>query len=399
MTTKVTTVETSNPFVYNVPVVPAKFVGRERTLSLIGENLRSPNRPNIAVCGPLGIGKTSLLNYISEPEVTVQMGLDPETHILCHIDCQSLTEFTATGLWRRLIHCIAREVDGPLREAIDPLTKQDEVNFEDIQDLLDELEEADRPLIVLLDEFECLVRTHTPLAEQQTRHLLGMLSSLGRRTPRVFTMVMATERSPAALGRDLEVWRGSPFSTIFISQALPPFTESETTALLYRALAGTGVAFSAEERRLVYEETEGHPAQFQAAAAALFSAKQQGTLNGNLQTLVRQAVVDNRANDTPSAARGVWVDEKTGEAWIAGHRHDDLSRKEFNLLQMFCQNAGKLCTKDDIWAAVWPEYDEGMTDYAIHKMVSRLRQKIEPTPEQPQYILTVWGRGYKFAQN
>ncbi len=268
--------QVNNPFVYNVPVTPASLVGRERILAFIFDHLQNPNPPNIAIYGPLGVGKSSLLNYIADPEMAAQWGLDLDKYVLCYIDCQSFGEFSPESFWRRVFRGVLRSVDGTLREFVSRLVEKPEISFEDVQDLLDELEQADRVLVVALDEFECVVRTETELAERMTRHLLGMLSCVGRHTPRVFSMIIATERSLPALSEELAIWRGSPFSTIFVSHELPPFSQREADELFDRALAGTGVIFSDRERWLIYEQTEGYPALLQAAAAALFDARQHG---------------------------------------------------------------------------------------------------------------------------
>lgn len=74
-----------------------------------------------------------------------------------------------------------------------------------------------------------------------------------------------------------------------------------------------------------------------------------------------------------------------------------LSPKEFALLAYLCEQRGKICTKDDIGAAVWPEYNDGVYDYQIENLVRRLRSRIEPDPASPQLLLTVRGRGYKLV--
>jgi DNA-binding winged helix-turn-helix (wHTH) protein/ATP/maltotriose-dependent transcriptional regulator MalT len=389
----------NNPFVYHVPIEPANFVGRERILGLIFDQLRSPSRANIAIYGPLGSGKSSLLNYISDPEIAAQHGLDPKKYLLGKIDCQSLGVFTPDRFWRRLLRNISRMTAGKLQQSVDSLLAQAQISFEDFQDLLDEIERVDRVLIAMLDEFECVVRTHTEIAEQITGHFLGMLSSLGRRTPRVFTMVIATEQPLTMLGSNLDIWRGSPFPTIFISQELSVFSQSEADELIDRALAGTGIPFSHEERRLLYEETDRHPAHLQAGAAALFEAKQRSVTDDELKDTLRQAVADSRANSSHNnpAVKGIQLDHATGAVWVDGRRIEELSNKEFNLLRFLHGNAGRVCLKEEVWKAVWPEYEEGMEDYPIQKLISRLRHKIEPMPSRPQYIVTVWGRGYKFV--
>ncbi len=58
----------------------------------------------------------------------------------------------------------------------------------------------------------------------------------------------------------------------------------------------------------------------------------------------------------------------------------ELTAKEFDLLLFFAQNPGKVITKKQIYRAV-----------------RRLRKKIEDNPENPVYILTVWGVGYKLG--
>jgi pSer/pThr/pTyr-binding forkhead associated (FHA) protein len=72
-----------------------------------------------------------------------------------------------------------------------------------------------------------------------------------------------------------------------------------------------------------------------------------------------------------------------------------LSPKEFDLLAYLCEQRGKICTKDDIGTAVWPEYRDGVYDYQIENLVRRLRSRIEPDPASPQMLVTVRGRGYK----
>ena len=72
-----------------------------------------------------------------------------------------------------------------------------------------------------------------------------------------------------------------------------------------------------------------------------------------------------------------------------------LAPKEFALLAHLYQRRGDVCSKDEIGAAVWPEYQEAVYDYQIENLVRRLRSKLEPDPADPQLLLTVRGLGYK----
>jgi len=67
-----------------------------------------------------------------------------------------------------------------------------------------------------------------------------------------------------------------------------------------------------------------------------------------------------------------------------------LTRRDFKVLEVLYNNRGKACSIDDISWEVWGE--EGASDELIAKYVSRLREKIEPEPSKPRYIITVPGR-------
>lgn len=73
----------------------------------------------------------------------------------------------------------------------------------------------------------------------------------------------------------------------------------------------------------------------------------------------------------------------------------DLTAKEFDLLYFLAKNSGRVFTKKQIYRAVWKD-EYAFDDNNIMVHIRRLRKKIEPNPEQPQFIQTVWGVGYKF---
>ncbi|MFZ6027129.1 MAG: FHA domain-containing protein [Chloroflexota bacterium] len=76
-----------------------------------------------------------------------------------------------------------------------------------------------------------------------------------------------------------------------------------------------------------------------------------------------------------------------------------LAPKEFILLSYLYKNRGQICSKEEIGAAVWTEYESssGIYDYQIENLVRRLRTKIESDPNNPKLLLTMRGLGYKLA--
>ncbi len=96
---------------------------------------------------------------------------------------------------------------------------------------------------------------------------------------------------------------------------------------------------------------------------------------------------------------GVWVDQKAGEVWIDGEKLvPPLTNLEYKLLLCLYANADCICGKYEIVEAVWSgSYIDHVDDSRIAKLVSRLRERVEPDPKHPRYILTVHGRGYRLA--
>lgn len=72
-----------------------------------------------------------------------------------------------------------------------------------------------------------------------------------------------------------------------------------------------------------------------------------------------------------------------------------LTPKEFDILCFLARNRGEVFTKEQIYQAVW-ENDYLLDDSNIMAFIRKLRKKIEPNPDAPEYILTIWGIGYKF---
>ncbi|HEY8548487.1 MAG TPA: response regulator transcription factor [Vicinamibacterales bacterium] len=74
----------------------------------------------------------------------------------------------------------------------------------------------------------------------------------------------------------------------------------------------------------------------------------------------------------------------------------DLSAREYQLLRYFIEHRGATISRDELLNQVWG-YNAMPNTRTVDVHVAWLRQKIEPNPKHPQYIITVHGLGYKFA--
>lgn len=73
-----------------------------------------------------------------------------------------------------------------------------------------------------------------------------------------------------------------------------------------------------------------------------------------------------------------------------------LTAREFDLLVHFARHPGRVYSRAQLLDNVWGYGHEGY-EHTVNSHINRLRSKIEKDPAQPQFILTVWGVGYKFA--
>jgi two-component system alkaline phosphatase synthesis response regulator PhoP len=74
----------------------------------------------------------------------------------------------------------------------------------------------------------------------------------------------------------------------------------------------------------------------------------------------------------------------------------ELSAREFQLLRYFIEHRGATLTREELLNEVWG-YHAMPSTRTVDVHVAWLRQKIEPNPRHPQYVLTIHGLGYKFA--
>ncbi len=74
----------------------------------------------------------------------------------------------------------------------------------------------------------------------------------------------------------------------------------------------------------------------------------------------------------------------------------DLTAKEFDLLLHFARNPGRVYRRAELLDSVWGYGHEGY-EHTVNSHINRLRSKIEPDATKPEYIVTVWGVGYKLT--
>jgi two-component system response regulator MprA len=114
-------------------------------------------------------------------------------------------------------------------------------------------------------------------------------------------------------------------------------------------------------------------------------------LRARVRALLRRA----GAGDDPLRFADVTLDPATREAF-RGERRLQLTRTEFNLLELFLRNPRQVLTRSQIYQRVWG-YDFGATSNALWVYIGYLRRKLEEAGE-PRLLHTVRGVGYAFRE-
>ncbi len=74
-----------------------------------------------------------------------------------------------------------------------------------------------------------------------------------------------------------------------------------------------------------------------------------------------------------------------------------MTAKEFELLELLCENKGATLSKDMLFSRIWG-FDSDSEPQTLTVHIKWLREKIEDDAKKPKHILTVWGVGYRFEE-
>src|SRR3954451_15729512 len=92
---------------------------------------------------------------------------------------------------------------------------------------------------------------------------------------------------------------------------------------------------------------------------------------------------------------GIEIDPARRRVRVEG-REVDLTDQEFRLLHLLATHAGIVFSREALLSKVW-HGDTFVTVRSVDTLVKRLRRRIEADPANPNFLITVWGVGYKFA--
>jgi hypothetical protein len=328
-----------------------------------------------AVLGLSGAGKSNLLGFIANTQST------PKLQFLL-VDSNRLPEFSGTAFLR-----LMRRALGDTQ----PVAVEAE---------LDALDAALTPtltggnLCFLLD-LSLLDRTGL-MTGDSSHALFNNLRALRDAHKFQLTFVTAS-RHP--LPTDTEFAELIHANTI----TLGCLSESDSRWNVARYMERKGVKWSASVVESLIRLSRGYPSLLRAVCEAYAQSP-------SLDSIPAHPAVQKRAaefwadNPTPDEVRAAGLIDHpllhSGRTLEAPFDTSQLTAKEHALLNHFLAHSGEVCEKDDLVRAIWPEdkvFTKGVRDDSLAQLIRRLREKIEPDPASPKYVVTVPGRGYRFV--
>lgn len=89
------------------------------------------------------------------------------------------------------------------------------------------------------------------------------------------------------------------------------------------------------------------------------------------------------------------LDEPTRRVWVFGKPTSPLTSLEAGVFRLLYEHMGSVVGRDEIVEAGWPSAVGGVSDEAVNQVIRRLRNKIEPDRQNPRFLESVRGQGYR----
>ena len=121
-------------------------------------------------------------------------------------------------------------------------------------------------------------------------------------------------------------------------------------------------------------------------------------LKARVRALLRRSGAGGQRQTAGRLTAGhIVLDPAQRSAWRDGQKVE-LTAKEFDLMELLMRSPGRVYSRENLLNLVWGyEYIGEFRTVDVH--VRRLREKLEPDPANPEYILTKWGVGYYFSNS
>jgi two-component system, OmpR family, response regulator MtrA len=189
----------------------------------------------------------------------------------------------------------------------------------------------------------------------------------------------------------LELWRSQYVDLVLLDVMMPGMTGFELTRTL-RRISNVPIILLTSKGR------EGDVVEGLAAGADDYIIKpfRPKELVARIQAVLERAKRSNAPEENSLQYKDLTIDDLSKQVKLAGEEKA-ISPTEYRLLQYLVRRQGQVCSKAELLQNVWGYVDSTGPLNLIEAAIARLRRKIEPDPENPIYIHTVRGTGYRLG--
>ena len=148
--------EVINPYFNRIAIKDQKyFFGRENEVRYIVSLLQ--NTQSCSIIGPRRIGKSSIINAISNPDMLKKNGLNPENYVFVFIDLEGLVDLTQSEFFYLIVEELRNHItDKDIRELLETVISKEDIRFIDLKKIFRYLTKMGKKVIFLFDEFELI---------------------------------------------------------------------------------------------------------------------------------------------------------------------------------------------------------------------------------------------------
>ncbi|NEP56639.1 MAG: tetratricopeptide repeat protein [Symploca sp. SIO2G7] len=265
-------------FFPNRLVPPNRFVGRTLDVKIAFDCISSRNpdyRGHLALWGGPGVGKSSFLNYLTDPQAWESYGEDPSQAIIVYLDCLDIRPFMPSNFWRQLLNLLQNKLEHStnLRSEVNLLLEKAEVNPNDLEEILQKIGRQDQFLVLLLDNYDATLYSHEHYTETDLEYFLFDCRYLAYSSEqsRYLSIIVTSSRRLNEIGPKLTPGK-SPWYNHYFFHLLKPFTDDEVAELL------GSIPITPALKEGIREIADGNPTLLQNALYSLYSKLRLGQI-------------------------------------------------------------------------------------------------------------------------
>ncbi|MEL6462419.1 MAG: NACHT domain-containing protein [Cyanobacteria bacterium J06621_15] len=315
-----------NPFYISGAVSSDKFVGRKSEVNKAFDTIA--NRTARAIQGSSGMGKSSLLQYITLPTTWFSRGLQPSQAYILFLNCYEIQPFTPISFWENILTDLIKKVDSTaLQSMINQIIGQGTYDINELRTLLAEIGKENKFLLLLLDDFDAALYANSAYTEDNMRSFLSNFRNLVTHgNEQVYISVIVTAlKNLTELGPEITPGT-SPWNNHYSQGYLKPFNEKEISQWFEQMSEQYSIPWLLDLKATIQKISGAHPALIQNAGFQLYSLSRDG------ETQTPEEFARDFENATRQYFVGAWKhsddDEKTLLKFIAlSHLEGRLNRK------------------------------------------------------------------------